>query len=367
MNSVIEAITAPCDRLLALGKLSDRPADQVRTLQSQEPWLPGRSSPGGGLGSDGACHGTERSKAGTVANSGASAMRVEPPGRYCGRQFSAADLAHIRELLQIKPALSRVALSRRLCLDLGWLNALGRPKEMSCRVALLRMEKDGWIRLPEPSGKWLQARRPIQLTWASDPCEPVREGSHALQPLVFQKVAGQSLSNLWNELIQRYHYLGYSPLSGAQMRYLVWSADRRLLATLGFGASAWQLKARDQYIGWDDRQRRAGLHRIVNNARFLILPWVQSAGLASGILSGILQPLCTDWRLRYGYEPVLLESFVEIPRYTGASYRAANWIKLGQTQGRGKLEKNNCQVVPLKEIWVYAVHPAFRDILRAPS
>src|SRR5258708_18481343 len=81
----------------------------------------------------------------------------------------------------------------------------------------------------------------------------------------------------------------------------------------------------------------------------------------------IFQPLCVDWRLRYGYEPVLLESFVEIPRYTGASYRAANWIKLGQTQGRGKLEKNNCQIVPLKEIWVYAVHPAFRDILRAPS
>jgi hypothetical protein len=294
-------------------------------------------------------------------------MRVEPPGRYCGREFSAADLAHIRELLEIKPALSRAALSRRVCQDLGWLNALGRPKEMSCRVALLRMEKDGWIRLPEPSGQWLHARRPIQLTSASEPREPVREGSHALQPLVFQKVQGQSFSGLWNELIQRHHYLGYSPLSGAQMRYLVWSADRRLLAALGFGASAWQLQARDQYIGWEDRQRRAGLHRIVNNARFLILPWVKSAGLASAILSGILQPLCADWRLRYGYEPVLLESFVEIPRYTGASYRAANWIKLGQTKGRGKLEKNNCQILPVKEIWVYAVHPTFREILRAPS
>src|SRR5258708_3196997 len=148
MNSVIKAIPAPCDPPIALGKLSDQQtaqdahSDQTRALQSQEPWPPGRLSPDLGLWSDGACHGTERSKAGTVANSGASAMRVEPPGRYCGREFSAADLAHIRELLQIQPALSRVALLRRVCQDLGWLNALGRPKEMSCRVALLRMEKD---------------------------------------------------------------------------------------------------------------------------------------------------------------------------------------------------------------------------------
>ena len=126
------------------------------------------------------------------------------------------------------------------------------------------------------------------------------------------------------------------------MRYLVWSADGRLLAALGFGASAWQVQPRDRHIGWNDRQRRAGLHRIVNNARFLILPWVKCGGLASRILSGIVKPLRADWRLRYGYEPVLLETFVEIPRFTGTSYRAANWIRLGQTQGRGKLEKQHC-------------------------
>ena len=166
----------------------------------------------------------------------------------------------------------------------------------------------------------------------------------ALEPLVFQRVPGGRLSRLWNELIARYHYLGYRPLSGAQMRYLVWSADGRLLAALGFGASAWQLQPRDHHIGWNDRQRRAGLHRIVNNARFLILPWVQCPGLASRILSGILKPLRADWRWRYGYEPVLLETFVEIPRFTGTSYRAANWMRLGQTQGRGKLEKQHRQI-----------------------
>jgi Domain of unknown function (DUF4338) len=196
----------------------------------------------------------------------------------------------------------------------------------------------------------------------------VLEGAQALQPLVFQGVRGRGKdSQLWNQFIQRYHYLGYCPLSGAQMRYLVWSGDGRLLAALGFGASAWQVRARDQYIGWNDRQRRAGLHRIVNNARFLILPWVKSSGLASRILSAMAKPLLRDWSLHYGYEPVLLESFVEIPRFTANSYQAANWLRLGQTQGRGKLEQQHCQISPTKEVWVYPLHTDFRELLCSQS
>ena len=294
-------------------------------------------------------------------------MSAEAGRRYCGREFSTADLTHIRELLQIQPVLGRVALSRRVCQDLGWVNALGQPKEMSCRVALLRMEKEGWLQLHPPLRKNGCGRLRLELSSASDPREPVQESVSALASLVFQRVEGAKRSSLWNELIQRYHYLGYRPLSGAQMRYLVWSGDGRLLAALGFGASAWQVQPRDRHIGWNDRQRRAGLHRIVNNARFLILPWVKCGGLASRILSGIIKPLRADWRLRYGYEPVLLETFVEIPRFTGTSYRAANWIRLGQTQGRGKLEKQHCQIAPLKDIWVHSLHPDFRKILCAPA
>jgi hypothetical protein len=292
-------------------------------------------------------------------------MNVEAARRYCGREFSPAELDRIRELLQIRPALGRVALSRRICQDVGWLNVLGQPKAMSCRVALLRMEKDGLIGLPPPLRK--QGRRQYRLTLsaASDPQESVQASVQALEPLVFERVEVGSLSSLWHELIQRYHYLGYRPLSGAQMRYLVWSADRRLLAALGFGASAWQVQARDQHIGWNDQQRVRGLHRIVNNARFLILPWVRCSGLASRILSDIPTPLRADWIWRYGYEPVLLESFVEVPHSSGISYRAANWIRLGETRGRGKLEKNNQQVLPLKEIWIYPLHPQFRQVLCA--
>jgi hypothetical protein len=308
----------------------------------------------------------ERGKEGGLEHSGASAMSVQAPRRYCGREFNPAELEHVRQLLELRPVLGRVALSRRICQDLGWLNALGQPKEMSCRVALLRMEKDGLLRLPPPLAKNGGGRRRFELSAASDPRERVQALVRNLEPLVFQRVDKDKLSSLWNELIQRYHYVGYQPLSGAQMRYLIWSGDGRLLAALGFGASAWQIQGRDEHIGWNHSQRAAGLHRIVNNARFLILPWVQCPGLPSRILSGILKPLRADWRWRYGYEPVLLETFVEIPRFSGASYRAANWVRVGQTRGRGKLEKNHRQVAPLKEIWLYPLHPHFRQLLCAP-
>ena len=292
-------------------------------------------------------------------------MNPAPSQRYCGRDFSAADLAHLRELLRCQPTLNRSQLSRQVCRDFGWINSGGQLKQMSCRVALLRMERDGLLQLPKALGGNRNCRAVPALTAASAEQAPVREPVAALAPLQFRRVQTQADSRLWNELIQRYHYLGYSPLSGAQMRYLVASRDGRLLAALGFGASAWQTKPRDQFIGWDDEQRRRGLQRIVNNARFLILPWVQSPSLASGILSRVIQPLLAHWSLRYGYRPVLLESFVETPRFTGIAYKAANWICVGKTQGRGKLEKQGCQVCAIKQIWLYPLHPQFRKLLCA--
>ena len=290
-------------------------------------------------------------------------MSQEICGRYCGRDFSATELTHILALLRLQPALHRAGLSRRICQDLGWRNACGQLKEMSCRVALLRMQKDGLLQLPKPLCKNGNGRaRPLLTPAAEDP-KAVLERLSALEPLGFEKVKPGADSRLWNQLIERHHYLGYCPLSGAQMRYLVWSAEGRLLAALGFAASAWQIKPRDQYIGWDDRQRRRGLHRIVNQARFLILPWVKSPGLASQILARMIKPLKADWGLRYGYQPVLLESFVETTRFAGTSYKAANWIPAGHTQGRGKLEKHHQQACSIKQIWLYPLHPHFRKIL----
>ena len=285
--------------------------------------------------------------------------------RYCGREFSAAEFARIRQWLRLEPALNRNQLSRRLCQEFDWRNAAGQLKEMSCRVALLRMQADELLQLPKPLNKNGNGRTRPALTPASAPGEPVQAPVRALEPLQFQTVQAPGDSRLWNELIERHHYLGYTPMSGAQRRYLVRSREGRLLAALSFGASAWQIQPRERYIGWTDAQRRRGLHLILNNARFLILPWITAPGLASRILSGILPTLLKDWRERYACRPVLLETFVQTQRFTGVAYQAANWVCVGQTQGRGKLEKHRRQICPIKQIWLYPLHPRFRQILRA--
>ena len=162
--------------------------------------------------------------------------------------------------------------------------------------------------------------------------------------------------------MDRYHYLGYTPLAGAQLKYLVYSGER-LLALLGFGASAWKIAPRDWYIGWSEEKRAENLQLVVNNARFLILPWVASRNLASMILSRVTARLADDWMSRYRYKPVLLETFVEKKRFTGASYRAANWQLVGSTKGRGKKDRFNDAALPIKDIYLYPLRPDFKPLL----
>jgi hypothetical protein len=169
---------------------------------------------------------------------------------------------------------------------------------------------------------------------------------------------------LWNEAIARFHYLGYTPLSGAQQRYLV-EYDDGILGAIGFGASAWKVAARDHWIGWTSQQRQSGLQRVVNNARFLLLPWVRVKNLASRILSMSARRLVGDWQQRYGYQPVLLETFVEQPRFSGSCYRAANWIYVGDTQGRGKLDRYEERALPIKGVYLYPLISDFRRELCA--
>ena len=157
-------------------------------------------------------------------------------------------------------------------------------------------------------------------------------------------------------------YLGYTPLPGAQQRYFAYSGAT-LLALLGFGAAAWQCAPRDRFIGWTHAQRQRHLPLIVNNARFLILPWVRSPNLASKLLAMAARRVPLDWQQRYGYRPVLLESFVETERFTGTCYKAANWRYLGQTKGRGKLGPPGRQSVSIKDLWVYPLEARFRDRL----
>ena len=178
-------------------------------------------------------------------------------------------------------------------------------------------------------------------------------------------VSTKAQSRRWRELVASYHYLGYTPFAGAQLRYLV-ECPLGTLGALGFAASAWKCAPRDALIGWDEETRKARLHLVVGNARFLILPQVRVQNLASVILARAARRLPADWQAAYGYEPVLLETFVESDRFSGASYRAANWIRVGQTKGRGKLDRYHEHVLPVKDVYLYPLHRDYRAILSAP-
>ena len=229
-------------------------------------------------------------------------------------------------------------------------------------MALLRMERDGLIRLTPPQKGNSNRTTRVHISSASDPESELCVGAGALGSLRLEIVVKGATSQFWNELIERYHYLGYKPLSGAQLRYFVFSSSR-LLAIMGFGVSAWSVADRDCYIGWTTKQRKRNLHLIVNNARFLILPWVKSRNLASKILSLACKQIRDDWQARYNYSPVLLETFVEVDRFEGTCYRAANWMQVGITQGRGKLEKSKQGKLPKKYILLYPLVKDFREQL----
>jgi hypothetical protein len=278
--------------------------------------------------------------------------------RYCGRDFSDAELTLIRTVIAEDPRRTRAALSHLVCQAMHWLKPDGGLKDMSCRVAMLRMQEDGLIQLPAP-----RSQRPqtcIRISVKTDPQTPIHVPVHALPSLQLRLVGTRADSCLWNEFIHRYHYLGFKTLPGAQLRYWV-SAGDRLVALLGFGAAAWQCAPRDQFIGWTHEQRQQNLPLIVNNARFLILPWVCSENLASKVLGLAARQLPQDWQYRYGFRPLLLETFVEKDRFTGACYRAANWLHVGQTQGRGKLGPFGKQSVPIKDVWLYPLGKGFRQ------
>jgi hypothetical protein len=286
------------------------------------------------------------------------------PIRYCARVFTTEEIERIRQLIGCEPRLNRAQLSRRVCDELDWHRPDGRRKDMSCRVAMLRMERDGLITLPPPQKGNGNGRNRPPLTTASDPKEPLSLPARALRPLLLRPLDTDQDSSLWNELIERYHYLKYKPLPGAQMRYLVFHGSH-LLAALGFSAAAWKVAPRDRFIGWDDRQRRCNLHRIVNNSRFLIMPWVKARNLASCILSAAAKRLGDDWKERYAYEPVLLETFVDRARFRGTCYRAANWLHVGETQGRGKLDRQHRGLSTVKHIYLFPLRKDFRYKLRS--
>jgi len=281
--------------------------------------------------------------------------------RYCGREFTLHELELMRVLIKNNPQFNRMRISKEVCRMFQWLKPNGELKDMSCRVAMLRMHEDGVIILPPPT-KIKRPLKKITFTSATEQQNPVLSPINLLPQPRFQMVT-KATSALWNEYIERYHYLGYTPLPGAQLRYFIYAGEQ-IVALTGFSAAAWQTAPRDQFIGWNHEQRKKNLYLITNNARFLILPWVKSKNLASKILSLSARYIPDDWEKKYTIRPVLLESFVEKKRFTGTCYKAANWRLCGQTKGRGKLGPSGIISVPIKDVWLYPLDKNFRNILK---
>ncbi|MCF7977037.1 MAG: DUF4338 domain-containing protein [Chromatiaceae bacterium] len=289
-------------------------------------------------------------------------MDNRSPSRLCGRAFNEADLAQIHQAItEAQPPL-RAEIARRVCQVLDWTDVQGRPKLMSARVGLLRLHRAGLIELPAPSRGNGNGQGLVQGPQVWPEPIPVTAKLRELTGLRLEPVRDQRASRLWNGLIDRYHYLGYTPLPGAQLRYLIqW--DHGVLGAIGFGAAAWKVAARDTWIGWERGEREAHLGRVLNNARFLLLPWVHVKNLASKILALAARRVAEDFPARYGEPVVLLETFVETPRFAGTCYRAANWQALGETTGRGKLDHHHRAALARKAVYVYPLRADFRAVL----
>ena len=298
-------------------------------------------------------------------------MKEQSVYRYCGRDFSAEQLRWIaQQAARREPGWNRNRLSQRVCEHLGWYKADGGLKEMSARVALLRMHRDGLIELPPPTQminnktdtKRLQ--RLPQTDWPSA-LITLPQTLQQARPIAFEIIQRGPKSRIWNSYVERYHYLGYTPLPGAQMRYLVRCANGEPVALLGFGAAAWKTAPRDDFIGWSPNCRQKNLHLVVNNARFLILPWIRIPNLASHILACCRKQLADDWQQRYAIRPLLLETFCEIPRFRGTCYQADNWTRVGQTKGRGKLDVHKEYALPIKDIWLKPLQHNWKSLLNS--
>ena len=286
-----------------------------------------------------------------------------PPLPFAGREFSSADLELIRQITFDFAGLGLTEIARTACELLEWKRPSGGLKNHECRQLLERLVADGVLTLPALRHLGgLGPRRADRFQQRVEP-EPVECVASECEPLELALVEGEAESRRWREHVESYHYLGCRVPFGANLRYWVRNRDREL-ACLLWTSPAWKMQARDTWIGWSDEQRKCNLQWIVNNGRFLILPWVRVKGLASKILALNARQMPHDWQTRYGYRPLLLETLVDTKRFRGTCYRAANWLHVGETAGRGRMDRehqNHGQAV--KDVYVYPLVRDARDRL----
>jgi len=288
------------------------------------------------------------------------------------RTFGPAEIRLISDLLLRFSGLSRQELANTVCELLEWQRPNGGLKTWECKELLVELERLGHLRLPalRAAGRPRGSRTRVPRTARGEPQSPLRGTVRDVAPVSLKLVRCDEDRLLWRELVGRYHYLGHAVPFGAHLRYLIEVARPALqvVGCLQLSSPAWRMAARDRWIGWSEAQRRQHLQRVVNNSRFLLLPWVELRHLASSVLAQVAREFPRHWEECYGVRPVLLETLVETARHRGTCYRAANWIELGVTQGRGRMDRDRMrQGACPKTLFVLPLVRQARQVLRAGS
>ena len=280
-------------------------------------------------------------------------MSILIPVTFCGRTFTAQEIELMRVVTQDYATLAVAEIASTVCELLEWKRPNGRLKSIECRQLLERLQAEGMLTLPAIRKTKTKGPQRVDISQQSLEPDLVECAARECEPLELALVEGTADSRLWREHMERHHYLGCRVPFGANLRYWVRNRDREL-ACLLWTSPAWKMQARDAWIGWSDEQRKRNLQAIVNNGRFLILPWVRVKGLASKILALSARKMPLDWRTAYGHAPLLMETLVDTNRFHGTCYRAANWICLGQTAGRGRMDREHkLDGQAVKDIYVY--------------
>lgn len=279
---------------------------------------------------------------------------MEKEIRVQGRDLTADDIQTVNDLIKSNPSFSRRQLSIELCKQWNWCNAKGLLKDMASRSLMLKLHQRNLIQLPPrrrvPSNRMSQKK----VTYIEHDQTSIDCSLNEVSPLKIINIHFDNThDSLYAYLMNSYHYLGYRGSVGENMKYLIVDRFERVLGLVLFGSAAWSSEKRDRFIGWSAREKEDNLHYLTNNTRFLILPWVRIKNLASHILSRISRRIANDWEERYGHRVYLLETFVDQERFKGTCYRAANWIKVGETKGRSRNDRYTRLKVPIKEIYLY--------------
>ena len=289
---------------------------------------------------------------------------------YRGRVVTPTDVRFIRELIAAHPGESRRRLSARLCEAWGWVQPNGSLRDMVCRGLMLELHRGGHIELPavkkRPPNPLAKRTRPapVEVDRSAIRCKLAELGPLEFRRVRRSRVRRSAEEPLFNGLIEQHHYLGYTQPVGEQLKYLIYAGERPV-ACFSWSSAVRHLGPRDRHIGWTAEERRRGIRSVVYNPRFLILPWVEVPHLASHLLGRMVRMLPGEWERAYGHAVYFAETFIDAPRFKGTCYRAANWVYLGQTTGRGKDSQSRVPNRSLKEVLGYPLVRDYRARLRS--